>query len=115
VASEWRVHVVADHRVGLEVERPIAPPIAAAALIIETTCFLLDLAPHLDLLEALRLSVPIAASRWSYAVNRATKRRRRHCIRRQAAIAEISDNRPRGGSPTALKIMLIPRSMWRKW
>jgi hypothetical protein len=113
--SEWRVHVMADHLVWLEVERPIAPPIAPAALITETTCLLLDLAPHLGLLESLRLGVPIAASCWSYAVNRATKRWRRHCIRRQAASAEISDNRPRGGSPTALKIMLMPRSMWRKW
>jgi hypothetical protein len=62
VPSGWRVHLVADHRVWLEAERAIALPITAAALITETTCFLLDLAPHLDLLEEVGLSVPIAAA-----------------------------------------------------
>ena len=49
-----------------------------------------------------------------HAARRAAKRRRRHCISRQAALADRSDSRPRGGRPTALKIMPVPRSMCRK-
>jgi hypothetical protein len=59
VPEDWQVHLVADHRVWLETERRIAMPITAAALITEITCFLLDLGPHLDLLEEVGLSVPV--------------------------------------------------------
>jgi hypothetical protein len=62
VPPDWRVRLLADHRVWLETDRRIAMPITAAALITEITCFLLDLAPHLDLLEEVGLSVPVAAS-----------------------------------------------------
>jgi hypothetical protein len=62
VPADWRVQLLADHRVWLETERRIAMPITAAALITEITCFLLDLGPHLDLLEEVGLRVPVAAA-----------------------------------------------------
>jgi hypothetical protein len=51
VPPGWRVSLLADHRVWLESDRMIAMPITAAALMTEITCFLLELAPHLDLLD----------------------------------------------------------------
>ena len=39
---------------------------------------------------------------------------RRHCSSFQAPLAARSDSRPRGSSPIDLKIMPMPRSMWRK-
>jgi hypothetical protein len=51
VPPGWRVLLLADHRVWLEVETQIALPITASALITEITQFLLTLAPYLDLLD----------------------------------------------------------------
>jgi hypothetical protein len=51
VPSDWRVSLLADHRVWLETEMRIALPITAAALITEITRFLLVLAPFVDLLD----------------------------------------------------------------
>jgi hypothetical protein len=51
VPSDWRVSLLADHRVCLETEMRIALPITAAALITEITRFLLVLAPLVDLLD----------------------------------------------------------------
>jgi hypothetical protein len=59
VPPDWRVCLLADHRVWLETEARIALPITAAALITEITRFLLALAPYLDLLDEVGLcSVP---------------------------------------------------------
>jgi hypothetical protein len=60
VPADWRVRLLADHRVWLETDRRIAMPITAAALITEVTLFLLELGPHLDLLEEVGLSMPAA-------------------------------------------------------
>ena len=62
VPADWHVRLLADHRVWLETERRIAMPITAAALITEITCFVLDLGPHLDLLEEEGLSVPVSGA-----------------------------------------------------
>ena len=61
----WRVGLAADHRVMLEVERHVPLPITATTLVTEMTCFLLALAPYLDLLEetgVTRPSEPCGAS-----------------------------------------------------
>jgi hypothetical protein len=62
VPPEWRVRLLADHRVWLEIETPIALPITAAALITEITRFLLMLSPYLDLLDEVGLTPPITAA-----------------------------------------------------
>lgn len=49
--ADWHVGLAPDHRVLLEAERPVALPISAAGLVGEVTCFLLTLAPYLDLLD----------------------------------------------------------------
>ena len=51
VPSAWRVALLADHRVWLETQARISLPITAASLITEITCFALDLAPYLELLD----------------------------------------------------------------
>ena len=38
---------------------------------------------------------------------------RRHCSSRQEALAARSETRPRGSSPMVLKIIPMPRSIWR--
>jgi hypothetical protein len=47
----WRMNLLADHRVWLEADTLIALHITAAGLITEITCFVLHLAPYLDLLD----------------------------------------------------------------
>lgn len=53
----WRVRLSPDHRVWLEAETPIGLPITAAALVTQITCFALDLAPYLDLLDETGVTV----------------------------------------------------------
>ena len=48
---EWRVCLLADHRVILEAAPRITLPVTATALLTELTCFLLALSPYLDLLD----------------------------------------------------------------
>jgi hypothetical protein len=48
VPSDWRVVLLADHRVWLEAEPRVELPITAAGLITEITRFALDLAPYLE-------------------------------------------------------------------
>jgi hypothetical protein len=57
VPPDWRVLLLADHRVWLDAETRIALPITASALITEITRFLLVLAPYLDLLDEDGLTV----------------------------------------------------------
>jgi len=54
----WRIGLAADHRVLLEAERRASLPMTATALISEITCFLLTLAPYLDVLDETGLTVP---------------------------------------------------------
>ena len=54
----WRIGLAADHRVLLEAERRAGLPMTATALISEITCFLLTLAPYLDVLDETGLTVP---------------------------------------------------------
>jgi hypothetical protein len=49
--ARWRLRVLPDHRLRLEAEREVGLPITIHALVTDLTCFLLDLAPFLDLLE----------------------------------------------------------------
>jgi hypothetical protein len=51
VPSDWRVVLLADHRVWLEAEPRVELPITAAGLITEITRFALDLAPYLELMD----------------------------------------------------------------
>ncbi len=48
---DWRLHLLADHRVRLQTERAIALPITATGLLTEITRFLLVLTPYLELLD----------------------------------------------------------------
>ena len=58
VPPGWRVRLLADHRVWLETEARIGLPITAAALMTEIACFLLELAPYLDLLDETGVTGP---------------------------------------------------------
>jgi hypothetical protein len=49
--GEWRVRLCADHSVLLETEAAVPLPITPTALVTEITCFLLAMAPYLDLLD----------------------------------------------------------------
>jgi hypothetical protein len=44
------LRLLADHRVVIEGRRPVDLPVSAVDLLTQGTCFLLDLAPYLDLL-----------------------------------------------------------------
>jgi hypothetical protein len=54
----WRIGLAADHRVILEAERRASLPMTATALVTEITCFLLELAPYLDVLDETGLTAP---------------------------------------------------------
>lgn len=54
---DWRVMLLADHRVWLETDTRIDLPITAAGLITEIACFALDLAPYLKLMDEMGLTV----------------------------------------------------------
>jgi len=56
VAAEWRVSLLADHRIAVEARRELALPASAVDLLTQVTCFLLDLAPYLDLLDEVELT-----------------------------------------------------------
>src|ERR1700693_2777686 len=58
--STWHVVLLADHRVWLETATPIELPITAAGLITEITRFALDLAPYLELMDEMGLTLPDA-------------------------------------------------------
>jgi hypothetical protein len=49
--SEWRVRLLADHRVLLETRAEVGLPVTATGLLTEVTRFLLGLDPYLDLLD----------------------------------------------------------------
>ena len=53
----WRVALLADHRVALETSLPIGLPITAAGLITEISRFTLDLAPYLELMDEIGLTL----------------------------------------------------------
>jgi hypothetical protein len=57
VPPAWRVLLLADHRVWLEIDTRVDLPITAAALITEITRFALDLAPYLELLDEMGLTL----------------------------------------------------------
>lgn len=57
VPSNWRVVLLADHRVWLETEPRVELPITAASLITEITRFALDLAPYLELMDEAGLTL----------------------------------------------------------
>lgn len=56
----WHVALLADHRVWLETATRIGLPITAAGLITEITRFALDLAPYLELMDEMGLTLPAA-------------------------------------------------------
>lgn len=47
----WRMLLLPDHRVQLEADSRVTPPLTAVDLLVELTRFLLELAPYLDLLD----------------------------------------------------------------
>lgn len=49
--DDWCISLLPDHGVRLEVETQLALPITATDLLVELACFLLLLAPYLDLLD----------------------------------------------------------------
>jgi hypothetical protein len=57
VPPTWRVVLLADHRVWMETDTPIALPITAVGLITEVARFALDLAPYLDLMDEIGLTL----------------------------------------------------------
>jgi hypothetical protein len=48
---EWRIGLLPDHGVRLEAALPLTLPITATALLVQLTCFLVRLAPYLDVLD----------------------------------------------------------------
>jgi hypothetical protein len=61
VPASWRLKLLPDHRLLLEARAEIELPITASGLLGELACFLLALAPYLDLLESLGMGVPADA------------------------------------------------------
>ena len=57
VPPSWRLSLLADHRVWLELDTPIGLPITAARLITEITRFTLDLTPYLALMDEIGLTL----------------------------------------------------------
>jgi hypothetical protein len=53
----WRVGLAPDHRVWLEAKMPLGVPATAVGLLTMVTCFVLDLAPYLELLDETGVSV----------------------------------------------------------
>jgi hypothetical protein len=62
VPHGWRMALTADHYVWLATDMAVALPITAAALLTEIACFVLDLAPYLDLMDEVGLTVPRLAA-----------------------------------------------------
>jgi hypothetical protein len=58
VNGDWRVSLLADHRVSIEGRRELVMPASAVALLTQVTCYLLDLAPYLDWLDGGDLAAP---------------------------------------------------------
>ncbi len=54
----WQVGLSPDHGVLLEAARPVPVPVTATGLVSEVTCFLLTLAPYLDVLDEAGLTAP---------------------------------------------------------
>jgi hypothetical protein len=57
VPPTWRLSLLADHRVSLELDTPIDLPITAVRLITEITQFTLDLTPYLALMDEIGLTL----------------------------------------------------------
>ena len=57
VPPSWRVALLADHRVWMETDTPIDLPITAVRLVTEITRFALDLAPYLELMDEVGLTL----------------------------------------------------------
>ena len=57
VPPAWRVALLADHRIWLETETPIGVPITATGLLTELTRFALELAPYLELMDEVGLTI----------------------------------------------------------
>ena len=55
---DWRIRLLPDHRVRLETDTALALPITASGLLIELTCFLLALAPYLDMFDETGMAAP---------------------------------------------------------
>ncbi len=62
VPPAWRVLLLADHRVWLETDMRIGLPITAVDLITEITSFVLGLAPYLELMDEIGLTLSSRAS-----------------------------------------------------
>ena len=60
--ADWQVGLAPDHGVLLEATRAMATPITASGLVGEVTCFLLALAPYLDLLDEAGLTAASAGT-----------------------------------------------------
>jgi hypothetical protein len=59
--AEWRLSLLADHRIAIEASRDLHLPVSAVDLVTQVTCFLLDLAPYLDWLDEVELGGGAAA------------------------------------------------------
>jgi len=57
VPPTWRVALLADHRIWLETETAIGVPITATGLLTELTRFALELAPFLELMDEVGLTI----------------------------------------------------------
>ena len=57
VPPSWRLSLLADHRVWLELDTPIELPITAVGLLTEITRFTLDLTPYLTLMDEIGLTL----------------------------------------------------------
>jgi hypothetical protein len=49
--SGWRLRLCADHSVLIETDTAVPLPVTTTALVTGVTCFLLNLAPYLDLMD----------------------------------------------------------------
>jgi hypothetical protein len=57
---DWRIRLLPDHRVRLEADSQVRFPITAVNLLVELTCFLLALAPYLDMFDEAGMPAPAA-------------------------------------------------------
>jgi hypothetical protein len=56
VPSTWRVALLADHRIWLQVETPVGAKMTATGLLTELTHFALELTPYLELMDEVGLT-----------------------------------------------------------
>ncbi len=60
--AQWRLRLLADHRIGLAADLPLDLPTGAVALVAALAQFLLDLAPYLDVLDEAGMGAGLGAA-----------------------------------------------------